>query len=269
MVTLWHWHTEPFLIGTLLLVGWIYALCVGPYRDKLHPGSPFPTAAAWWFGAGLLVLYLAVGSPLDALGENFLLSAHMLQHHLLQYVAPLFLVLGIPGWLADCVLRRSSKLLKLWRFLVHPVTGGALFTLFFVGWHFPVLYEAALTSKPIHILEHITMFAPAFLLWWAFVSKSKEAPMASFGGQIIYAAALAVTQIPLFAYLVFSTEVHYPTYEFAPRIFALTPLEDQILAGVIMKTTGMFVSLIILSIAFYRWYQTTEAATRQAQQDAE
>ncbi len=262
MITLWHWHTEPLLVGSLCLVGWLYALCIGPWRELIQIDCPYPLREALYFYAGLLSFYAAVGSPLDALGENFLLSAHMVQHHLLQYLTPPLLVLGTPGWLVDAVIRPRPLLGRFFRFMVHPLAGGSLFTVFFIGWHFPQLYEAALTNKALHILQHLTMFAPSLLLWWAFLSPSEEVPPLSYGAQILYAFLLSVTQVPLFFYLVFSDTVHYPTYEFAPRILALTPLEDQVLSGVIMKITGMFVSLGLLAYAFFRWYQATEARSR-------
>ena len=76
-----HWHNEPYLIGGLVLSGWLWAVLAGPLRRRFAPtGTPFPRAQAWAFYSALVVFYLAVGSPLDQIGERFLFSAHMLQH---------------------------------------------------------------------------------------------------------------------------------------------------------------------------------------------
>ena len=85
-VTLSHWHTEPALIGGLLFICWCYAIIVGPYRKNFSPNLPYSHRHTLWFSAAIISFYLAVGSPLDAMGENFLFFAHMIQHNILTKV---------------------------------------------------------------------------------------------------------------------------------------------------------------------------------------
>ena len=99
-----HWHTEPLLLITLLGVGWLYALAIGPFRSRIAGTSSFPLRACILFYSGLIITYLAVGSPLDQLGEQFLFSAHMLQHMLLIYCASTLFIYGTPAWLVDWLL---------------------------------------------------------------------------------------------------------------------------------------------------------------------
>ncbi len=96
-----HWHTEPLLLITLLLVGWLYALGVGPLRERIAPGTLFPRRQAILFYLGLIIVYLAVGSPLDQIGEQFLFCAHLPQHMLLIYFSPVLFIFGTPAWLID------------------------------------------------------------------------------------------------------------------------------------------------------------------------
>jgi len=270
VISIWHWHTEPLLIGSLLFVGWLFAVLTGPLRHRI-PGAPaaYPWREAWCFASGLTVFYLAVGSPLDVLGENFLFSAHMVQHKIVMYIAPVFLLFGTPGWLVDALFRRAPPLRTAWRWMVHPLVAGAIFTLAFSLWHIPAAYEAALINKTIHGLEHLTMFGAAVLLWWAFISPSRAVPAISPGTRILYIFAITVLQIPVFVYLTFSGDVHYPTYEFAPRIIALDPLEDQILGGIIMKASGMFVAIILIGCSFYAWAREADCRSedREARRD--
>jgi putative membrane protein len=63
---------------------------------------------------------------------------------------------------------------------------------------------------------------------------------------------------PVFAYITFSQDVLYPTYEFAPRITSLSAAADQLLAGAMMKLVGMGVAGLAFTVSFYRWYQATE-----------
>ena len=75
---------------------------------------------------------------------------------------------------------------------------------------------------------------------------------------MLYLAAVIIGMTPVFAYITFSQDVLYPTYEFAPRITSLTAANDQLLAGAMMKLIGMSVALIAFGISFYRWYQAAE-----------
>src|SRR5580692_8977029 len=96
-----HWHNEPFLTGGLILAGWLYAILAGPLRQALSPGAPYPRGKAALFYSGLVLFYLAVGSPLDQVSERFLLSAHMVQHLLIMYPVAFLLLCGVPAWMMD------------------------------------------------------------------------------------------------------------------------------------------------------------------------
>lgn len=260
MVTL-HWHTEPFLLIGLIAVGWLYLILVGPVRERIAAMATYPTRGVIFFLSGLVLLYLAVGSPLDSLGEQYLFSAHMVQHELLIYAIPPLLLAGLPGWLVDAALgnRRTRRVFAV---LTKPVVAGVLLTGIFTAWHIPAWYEAALQNKAIHVLEHATIFLPALLVWWNIMSPSQILPPLSHGLQMLYVFLLMVAQIPLFAFLVFAETVFYPTYAFAPRLTPLSPLGDQVLGGIIMKVGNMIVSMVVLGTTFAAW------ARRSAEEDA-
>ena len=129
-----HWHTEPLLLITILASGWLYALGVGPLRRKIAPEAVFPAGHAILFYLGLAIIYLAVGSPIDQIGEQFLFSVHMVQHMLLIYFSPVLFIFGMPTWLIDWILK-PAWLRKPMRILTHPICGGLLFIFIFTVWH--------------------------------------------------------------------------------------------------------------------------------------
>lgn len=249
-----HWHTEPLLLFSLLGVFWLYAAATGPWRERIAPGAPYPKAEAWAFYGGLITLYIAVGSPIDQIGEQFLFSVHMVQHMLLVYVAAPMLLWGMPPWLIDWLLT-PARVRKAVKPLVHPVTVWLLFTFVFTIWHIPVLYELALQDKFWHIVEHWTMFAAGFLFWWPLLTRSSLLPRISHGGRMLLVFVMMIGQFPVFAFLTFSDEVLYPTYALAPRIFGISAIEDQILGGVIMKVIGDGVAMLVFGLAWYGWYR--------------
>jgi putative membrane protein len=275
MIDWTHWHNEPVLIGGLIFLGWLYAILTGPWRARVialgslglpAPSSPlqapipYPRGHAVRFYTALVVFYLAVGSPLDQVGERYLLSAHMLQHQLIIYPAALLFLLGLPDWLVRPLTGRPG-LRSSFRVLTNPIVCGAIYTAVLTGWHMPLLYDLALQNRPIHIAEHFTMFGAALFYWWPLASPSREFPPASYAAQMLYLPAVLIGMTPVFAYITFSQDVLYPTYEYAPRITSLTAAGDQLLAGAMMKLIGMGVAITAFAVSFYRWYQADAKKT--------
>jgi putative membrane protein len=257
MIDWTHWHNEPFLIGGLIFLGWLYAILAGPLRERLASGAPYPRRQAIRFYAALFCFYLGVGSPLDQIAERFLLSAHMLQHQIIIYPAAVLFLLGLPDWMVRPVTARPA-LQGLLRVLTQPLVCGVVYTVVYSGWHLPSLYDWALQNRVVHIAEHFTMFGAALFYWWPLLSPSREFPPTSYAWQMLYLVAVIIGMTPVFAYIMFSTDVLYPTYEYAPRITSLTAAADQLLAGSMMKLGGMAVAMIAFGVSFYRWYQAGE-----------
>ncbi len=250
-----HWHNEPWLIGGLVILGWLWAVAAGPARGRLAPGTAFPRAHAIRFYLGLLFFYLAVGSPLDQVAERFLFSAHMLQHQLLIYPAAIFFLQGLPAWMIDPLLG-APGVRSLLRLITHPLLCGLIFTLVVGLWHVPLLYDWALQDKLVHVVEHIMFFLAALLYWWPILSPSRALPRRSYAVQMMYLVGVLIAMTPVFAYITFSQDILYPTYEFAPRIFpAFSAANDQLLAGVMMKLVGVFGALTAFGVAFFGWYR--------------
>ncbi len=275
MIDWTHWHNEPFLTGGLIFLGWLYAILTGPLRSRLIAGEagrpnlsalagkaaagvPYPRRHAIKFYAALLCFYLAVGSPLDQFAERYLLSAHMLQHQIIIYPAAVLFLLGLPDWLVRPVTARPA-LRPLLVVLTNPVICGVLYTAVITGWHLPFLYDWALQNRVVHILEHFMMFGAALFYWWPLYSPSKEFPPISYAAQMLYLPAVIIGMTPVFAYITFSADVLYPTYEYAPRIMGFSAASDQLLAGSMMKLIGMAVAMIAFGVSFYRWFQAGES----------
>lgn len=260
MIDWTHWHNEPFLTGGLIFLGWLYAILTGPMRSRLAPGVPYPRKQAIKFYAALLCFYLGVGSPLDQIAERYLLSAHMLQHQILMYPAAILFLLGLPDWVVRPI-TAYPPLHSLFKILTYPLVCGAIYVTVITGWHLPFLYDWALQDRVIHIVEHFMMFGASLLYWWPLLSPSTEFPRISYAAQMLYLPSLIIGLTPLFAYITFSTDILYPTYEYAPRLpwTGLDAAGDQLLAGCMMELIGMSVAMIAFATSFYRWYQAGEA----------
>ena len=211
-------------------------------------------AEAACFLGGLAVLLLALNGPLHDLSDSYLFSAHMVQHLLLTlFVAPLLLA-GAPGVMLDGLLARLGRAGRAAaRTATRPVPALALYTVALVGWHLPGPYGAALGTHAWHVVEHLTLLATAVLAWWPVLAASTRAPRLHPGAQILYLFAFGIPMTVVAAMITGAEGVLYPAYGAAPRLFGLSPLEDQRLGGLIMWVPAGLIPLIAFSIVFFRW----------------
>ena len=230
------------LVG-LTAGGLIYTAGWRRYRRRLPRRFTASQHAA--FLGGLASLGVAIVSPLDQ-AADVLLSAHMVQHILLLTVAPGLLLLGQPllpvlrglphplrCTLVAPLLRRHW-LRAAARALVHPLAALLLSSVIFWSWHLPALFELALRSPGLHLVEHASFVAAGLMFWYPVVQPWPSRPRWPRGAMIPYLLAADVQNTVLAALLTFSDRVLYPFYEFHSRALEASALDDQVLAGVIM-----------------------------------
>ena len=252
-----HWHGHPdALIGLAVLEG-AYLLGVGPLRERFGLADEVEPRKVATFTLGVLVVVVAILSPLHVLSDVYLFSAHMVQHILLTLVAPPLLILGTPDWLLRPFLR-TTVAFRIARVLTHPVVAFAAFTLVFSLWHVPGLYNLSVTYHGVHIGEHILFMATAAMMWWPLTSPMAELPRVSYPIAIMYLFLLSIGQIVVFGSITFAPEPLYEWYVSAPRIWGITPLADQQIGAVIMKMGGGAIFLLLIVVLFFRWYQREE-----------
>jgi len=223
----------------------------------LHRTLPerFPVRRLLVFTGGLLAVWVAIASPLDAF-SGLLLSAHMVQHLLLLTIAPPLILLGAPllpllrglprkfardgigPFLVWAPLRRVGNA------ITHPVTCWIVMAITLVAWHVPAAYDLALRSPPWHKVEHGCFLGASLLFWWPVVRPFPSRPRWPLWSVPLYLLAADLLNSALSAILTFSDRVLYPHYLDVPRLFGTTALGDQSCAGIIMWVPGSLVFLI-------------------------
>jgi putative membrane protein len=259
----WSWSTEPSLVLLILAVAAGYRFAMTWARQRFAPQLGFPAAESRWMLGALAVFYLAVGSPLDEMGERFLLSAHMVQHGLLIFVMPIMLLKSLPVWLLEPIVEYAPTRL-LARFVLHPISCIVGFNVLFSVWHIPGLYEWALRDPKVHDLEHIIFVVAGVWMWWPIF-----APVVSwrlgYGMQMLYSFFMSISQMPIFFYMTFTTSILYPTYLHAPRLTReLDPSEDQVLGAIVMKLVGEIFFIWVIAVAIGRWRDQDQRGKRGA-----
>ena len=238
------------LIGCVFLVAAYYHVIV---RWRPAGGTAATKMQQAAFVGGTVLLFLALNGPLHDLSDNFLFSAHMIQHLLMTLiVAPLWL-LGLPSWGLQRVLRAPAAL-GTGRFLTNPLVAFAIYNLVFIGWHFPRLYNWALLDHSVHIVQHIMFLGASVLMWWPVVSPVPELERLQTPVRMLYLFAIGIPMSVVSAIITLAERAMYPWYEAAPRVFSsLSAVDDQQLGGLIMWVPGMIVFWIAITIIFFRW----------------
>lgn len=251
------WNLAPSLIiGTVLVIG-LYMYALGPYRTRFYPDIPVKCSQTIMFISGVLIMFLALVSPLDTLGDDYLFSAHMVQHLCLTTFAPPLLLLGIPEWMLERVLSKRMLFLLL-KSLTWAPLAFFLYNADFLLWHVPTLYNATLENENIHVFEHLTFIIFGILSWWPLLSPMRRLPRLSLGGQVLYIFFNGMPAVLLGAGLTFMPPLYAP-YLTAPRVWGLSPAVDQQLGGLIMWVPVNLFYIVVMSALFIRWMQKQEA----------
>jgi putative membrane protein len=199
------------------------------------------------FLAGLACASLPLVSPLDTAGDHYLLSGHMLQHVLVGDAAPALLLLALRGpllffFVPVSVLRPSARLVPLRAllgYLLRPRVSFTAWALVIAAWHVPPAYDFALRHQSVHNLEHATFVLVGLLVWAQLVDPARRGALSLPGRLALAGALFAVGQV-LSDILLFAPSALYPAYADQPaRLFELSPLEDQQLAGLVMMVEQM------------------------------
>lgn len=265
------WNLPPLLLVVFASYGGVYAWRFRAARREQEErlpsggrstggtrirGAGWPQALA--FGAGLTVLLIALASPLDGLGEDYLFSAHMVQHVLLGDIAPLLLLLGLSRVIMRPATRRLQAVERALGPFAHPVTGIVVWLFLIYLWHVPAMYDAALESPSLHALEHASFFAAGVAVWWPLIQPVPMRRRLTGLWTFAYIGAAKAGLAALGLYLAWSSTVAYSYYETVPRIWGLSPIEDQNVGGAIMMVEQSIVLALVLVVLFVRMLRQSE-----------
>lgn len=235
------------LAASLYLRGWIHL------RSVFIHAIPVWRAAS--FVLGLILIWIALGSPLSVLDEE-LLTVHMVQHLLLMTFAPPLILLGapvmpllhgLPQQIVQAVvgpLFRWTPLQWIGHVITRPVFCWLAAAAALVGWHIPAAFTLGLQSESWHIVEHACFLGSGFLFWWPVVQPWPSAAVWPRWSILLYLFLATIPCDVLSGFLVFSDRIAYANYSSRLRQFSVSVLEDQQVAGALMWTCVTIVYLI-------------------------
>jgi putative membrane protein len=252
-----HIHLDVVAVVVALVIGYVYGLRRLAVRHA-PLGEPAVTGRQIaWFTTGV-VLFAAVEIwPIHDIGEGSLYSFHMVEHLVLALLVPPALLKGTPGWLLRLLV---GPLIPVLRVITRPVVALLAFNAVFALMHSPAVVEAMLGSQFVHLLLHAALVGTATLMWWPVLGPIPDlprlTPLMAMG--YLFLQSLIPT-IPA-SFLTFADEPVYAVYETLPRLWGLPVLEDQLIAGLIMKIGGGVVLWTAIAVVFFKWAFEEERA---------
>jgi cytochrome c oxidase assembly factor CtaG len=221
--------------------------------------SAFPNLLSPWrlaaFFAGIISIWIAIGSPLNAF-DDVSLTVHMLQHLLLMSLAPPLILLGapqlpllhgLPQPLARGVVSpilRWAPVKRLGDLIANPAFGWFAAAAALIGWHVPAIFALALRWNWLHELEHASFLGAGLLFWWPVIQPWPSVARWPRWSIPLYLFCATLPCDALSAFLVFCDRVVYSPYLSAPRVFAWSALEDQQCAAALMWVSVTILLLV-------------------------
>jgi putative membrane protein len=261
------WSLNPPVLLAVTLAGGVYALRLRDLRRtpaaRSGDTSTHDTLRALAFAGGLLVILIALVSPVDDLGENRLFTMHMVQHLLLADLAPILLLVGLSRAFLRPAVRRLRPVEERLGPLAHPAVALAVYVGLMWLWHLPAMYELALHHPWAHALEHASFFTAGVAFWWYLIEPVPPRHRLTGPWALAYLATAKLLMGILGVVLAFSPDALYSTYEDAPRTWGLSAIEDQNIGGLVMMVEQSLVLVIAFAVFFARMIDRSEAEQRR------
>ena len=234
------WRAEPVVVAGCVLA---LLLFFHGFVRLRHRGRK--DLAGWGraalFVTAVVLTYLALDSPLDAIADDYLLSAHMLEHVVIGDIAIALAMLAVRGPLIFFLLpaavlsplARNRPVRRFLHWLTGPWVALVVWTAAMWAWHVPRIYDYAATHQTVHNLEHLSFVLGGILVWNLLIDPAHTHRL-TVPGRILLAVAVFLLGDPVMATL-FSGGANYPHYAAQPdRLLGIGPQLDQRLAGTVM-----------------------------------
>jgi putative membrane protein len=240
VTTAWKWNPVLLLLCAFTLAGYFLAFGL---RGRLA-----------YLGTALVIFFIALMSPLSALADGYLFSAHMVQHILLVLIVPALLLLSLP---------HSLSLLRSLAAFTHPLIGwiagvGAMWL-----WHAPALCNAATTVEAVSVIQTISLLLMGSVFWWQVLAPREADRLSPLAGIVYLFTACAACSV-LGIILTFAPVSICPAYQQpVDRLgildtirgqWGLTSERDQQVGGLLMWVPMCLIYATAILAQLARWH---------------
>jgi putative membrane protein len=220
------------------------------------------------FTAGIGLLWFGSDWPVHDIGEQYLYSAHMLQHMIFSYFAPPLLLLSLPTWMARTLLG-TGRTYRTASFMAKPIFAGIWFNAVIMITHIPGIVNNSTENAVLHYSLHFLLVTAALMMWMPICGPIEEWRIGP-GGKCVYLFLMSVVPTVPAGWLTFAEGVVYKHYNEPVRVWGLSVTNDQQIAGAVMKLGGSTFLWAIIIYVFFKRFGTGDDKTsyvRARQQD--
>jgi putative membrane protein len=256
------WGFEPSVVIGVVVLSVLYGLAWRRARASGSSHAPGYGRLSL-FAISMVLVVLALLSPIDSLGDEDLMVMHMVQHMILLDLVPITLILSFNKVLLRPVTRRIQGLERRAGFFGSPVFGVVAYVVGVYAWHVPAAYDLALRHSGIHALEHLTFSVVGTIYWWHVLSPIRARRRLTGLGPLAYMVTTKLFIGALGIALAFLPHVIYPFYAHKPHYWGLTPVADQSMAGLVMALEQSLVMGVAFVYLVYRFFDEAAAEQRR------
>ena len=257
----WAWPFTPDILTGTLIAAVLYV--AGLRRLRGRGASPAQARIVCFF-VGLMLIFVALQSPLDALADRSF-AFHQVQHLLLHAAGPMFVMLGLPqGPMAaglPAAFRRwivqpatSSRLL---RALFGALSHAAVATMLFIGslyfWQIPRYHEMAVLDDGVHYGMHVSMLLAGLFFFRCVFDPRPEPFGAPVRTRMLIVWTALASNIVLGAYTALKSRVLYGAYDLAGRVWGIDALADEQLGGLVAWIPGSMMYVVAALLLLDLW----------------
>lgn len=248
----WAYHPHPDVWALVITLAGAYVFAI---RRLARPGDVTTGKHKLAFGAAIAILWVFAEWPIHDLSEDYLFSVHMLQHLVFSMTVAPLLLMGTPSWLLRRIVRPRAIRATLQK-VARPIPATLLFNAVVVLTHLPAYVDVSVENELVHLVAHTVLVMASMVMWLPVINRLPELPSLSVPGSMLYLFVQSIVPTIPASFMTFATRPLYRAYAEAPHPW-ITAVEDQQLAGAVMKLGGgafLWGSIIYL---FFRWYSRT------------
>lgn len=247
-----HYHPDVFLVVAALIVAYIVGIRrIGP---RLVPAGEVVVTRKQrrHFGTGAALMFASATWPMHEIAEDYLFSVHMTQHFVISLIAVPLLVVGTPAWLLSWLIR---PVLPIARRLTRPLVATIFYNGVIAISHAAFFVNTTSSNEVAHFFAHVLLVFSSAVMWLPVCHRLPELRPMSAPMRMVYLFGQSLLPNVPSIFLAFAENPLYQWYALAPRISGLSAVEDQQLAGAIMKIGGTTLIWTVIVVLFFRWYR--------------
>ncbi|MDE2050842.1 MAG: cytochrome c oxidase assembly protein [Gammaproteobacteria bacterium] len=268
------WQFSPTVFVTSVVIVTLYLRGLLALRRNADPVGFW---RAFTFLLGVALNYAVLQTYVDYLSQH-MFWIHRFQHLILHHVGPVLVVLAAPervlrAGLPPGVVRRvripawiRRPIQLLFRFLQHPVIAPTLFVGLIFFWLTPSIHFTAMIDTRRYLLMNWSMLADGLLFWWLMLAPRQAQGSAAigYGWRLVILSLVAIPQLLLGAYITLHSSPLYDVYAICGRAFAISPLDDQQIGGLLTWIPAAMMSLVgIITVLHHILHDPEATAARR------